>query len=138
MHRSKTGLALLLLLCVGASAPGCGGASVDREATFARLREAMTEELAQGDATTLEDHNQLVENVRDGNVFDGMRRFEVEEALGRGTECGPRPICSEHGFLATDWIYEVGQREGVPWGPTMVIGFDRQGIVEHVYTLTRR
>lgn len=138
MHRSKTGIGLLLLLATGALAPGCGGASVDREATFTRLRAAMTEELPQGDTTTLEDHNQLVENVRDGNALDGMRRFEVEEALGRGEDCGPRPICSEHGFMATDWIYEVGRREGVPWGPTMVIGFDRQGIVTNVYTLTRR
>lgn len=138
MHRTALGLALGLGLAASALAPGCGGASVDREATFTRLRAAMTEELPQGDTTTLEDHNQLVEDVRDGNVFDGMRRFEVEEALGRGTECGPRPICSEHGFQPTDWIYEVGRRDGVPWGPTMVIGFDRQGIVEHVYTLTRR
>lgn len=136
MHRSQS--MGILALALALAAPGCGGASVDRETTFARLREAMTAELAQGDTTTLEDHNQLVEDVRDGNVFDGMRRHEVEAELGVGTECGPRPICSEHDFLPTDWIYEIGRRDGLPWGPSMVIGFDRQGIVDHVYTLVRR
>ncbi|MCB9593322.1 MAG: hypothetical protein H6719_11380 [Sandaracinaceae bacterium] len=138
MHREVTWIGLVALALAAGLAPGCGGASVDRETTISRLREAMTAELAQGDATALEDHNQLVEDVRDGNVFDGMRRAEVETQLGRGEDCGTRPICSEHDFLPTDWIYEVGQREGVPWGPTMVIGFDRQGFVENVYTLTRR
>lgn len=123
-------------LCL--AAPGCGGASVDREQTLTRLRTALTTELPPGDDTVLEDHNQLVESVRDGNVFDEMRRAEVTEALGRGQDCGPRPLCNEHGFRPTDWIYEVGQRDGVPWGPTIIIGFDRQGIVEHVFTLTRR
>ena len=63
---------------------------------------------------------------------------EVEEALGHGEDCGSRPICSDHDFLPTDWIYEVGRRDGLPWGPTLVIGFDRQGFVGNVYTLTRR
>lgn len=125
-----------LVLCV--LVPGCGGASVDREDTLARLRAAMSEELAHGDTITIENHNQLVEDIRDGNVLDGMRRFEVEEALGRGQECASRALCADHGFSATGWVYEVGQREGVPWGPTIIIGFDRQGIVDNVYTLTRR
>ncbi|HEY8431977.1 MAG TPA: hypothetical protein VIL20_26550, partial [Sandaracinaceae bacterium] len=114
---------------------GCGP-GVDREGTLSRLRAAIDEDVSS--ETVLEEHNQLVEQVRDGNVLDGMRRSEVEAALGRGQECGTRPICAQHGFRATDWIYEVGQRDGLPWGPTIVIGFDRQGIVDNVYTLTRR
>jgi len=117
---------------------GCGGSSVDREGTLSRLRAAITEELPPGDTATLEAHNQIVEDVRDGNVLDGMRRFEVEEALGRGQECAGRALCAEHGFSATGWVYEVGRREGVPWGPTIIVGFDRQGFVDDVYTLTRR
>jgi len=123
------------LLC---AIPGCGGASVDREGTLSRLRVAITTELVDGDATALEDHNQLVEDIRDGNVLDGMRRFEVEEALGRGQECASRPLCTRHDLDPTDWIYEVGRRDGLPWGPTIVVGFGRQGIVDRVYTLTRR
>ncbi len=125
-------------LALASTTSGCGGASVDRETTLSRLRAALTEELVEGDATTLEDHNQLVEDVRDANVLDGMRRFEVEEALGRGQECGTRPLCADHDLDPTDWIYEVGRREGLPWGPTLVVGFGRQGIVDRVYTLTRR
>jgi hypothetical protein len=111
---------------------------VDREDTLARLREAMTEELPQEEATRLEDHNRLVEAARDGNVFDGMRRSEVEEALGRGQECGTRELCARHGFSETAWVYEVGRRDGVPWGPTLIVGFDRQGVVDNVYSLVRR
>ncbi|HJL14760.1 MAG TPA: hypothetical protein RMH99_03835 [Sandaracinaceae bacterium LLY-WYZ-13_1] len=126
---------LAVLACLAA---GCGGASVDRETTLARLRDAMQEEIPPGEEAVLEDHNQLVERVRDGNVLDGMRRFEVEEALGRGQECGARELCARHEFAPDDWVYEVGRRDGLPWGPTIIVGFDRQGIVNDVYTLTRR
>ena len=119
--------------------PRSAGEAVFLERAFlAELREAMQRELPAGDAETLEDHNRLVETVRDGNVFDGMRRSEVQEKIGRGQECGARDLCGRNGFRPDDWVYEIGQREGVAWGPTMIIGFDRQGIVDHVYTLTRR
>ncbi len=126
---------LLTLSTVLSLLAGCG-ATVDREGTLTRLRAALDEDVS--DAAVLEDHNQLVESLRDGNVLDGMRQYEVQEALGRGQECGTRPLCAEHGFRETDWFYEVGRREDLPWGPTIIIGFDRQGIVDNVYTLTRR
>lgn len=115
----------------------CGGPSIDRETLFANLREAITEEIPPDDPTILESHNQLVVDARDNGLFDGMRRFEVEEKLGRGQECGSRALCAEHEFPPTAWVYEVGRRDGLPWGPTIIIGFDRQGIVDDVYTLTR-
>lgn len=136
--RSPGAAPCALFALAAALAAGCGGAPVDREGTFSRLREARSAELAPGDREALEDHNRLVESARDANLLDGMRRHEVEAALGRGDECAARPICAQRGFTATDWVYEIGQRDGVPWGPTMVVGFDRQGIVERVYTLTRR
>ena len=111
---------------------------MDRESTLSELREALTAELAPDDSSALGEHNELVVRVRDGNVLDGMRRSEVQESLGRGQDCGTRPICSEHGFEPDDWIYEVGRRDGLPWGPSLVVGFDRQGIVDGVYTLTRQ
>lgn len=97
----------------------------------------MTEEIPPDDPSVLEDHNQIVETARDGNVFDGMRRHEVEEELGRGQECGSRELCARQGFAPTAWVYEIGRRDGVAWGPTLIIGFDRQGIVDNVYTLVR-
>ena len=130
-------LLVALTLALLGLVPGCGGASVDRESTLSGLREAMTREIPEGESEVLEEHNQLVVNARDGNVFDGMRRHEVEAELGRGQECGSRPICARGGFEPDDWVYEIGRRDGLPWGPTMIIGFDRQGIVDHVYTLTR-
>ncbi len=127
-----------LVLCVVCllALPACGGPSVNREGTLTHLREAMEEDVAE--PTVLEDHNQLAENVRAGNVLQGMRRAEVQSALGRGQECGNRELCAQHGFAPTDWVYEVGRRDGLPWGPTIIVGFDRQGICDGVYTLTRR
>lgn len=125
----------MISVCGGLALAACGP-GVDREGTLTRLRAAIDEDVSE--PTVLEDHNQLVENVRDGNVFDGMRRSEVEAALGRGQECGARELCAQHGFRDTDWVYEVGRRDDLPWGPTIIVGFDRQGIVDNVYTLTRR
>ena len=119
------------------SAPGCG-ASIDRQTTLDALRVALAEEIPSDDPTILENHNQLVVDAREGNVFLEMRRSEVQEQMGRGQECGARDLCARGGFEADDWVYEVGQRDGVPWGPTLILGFDRQGVVEHVYSLTRR
>ena len=135
MHRfwNLLGIAVSLALL----APGCG-ASVDRQSTLDGLRAALTEEIPPDDPTILERHNQLVEDAREGNVFLEMRRAEVQEALGRGADCGTRDLCARGGFEPDDWVYEVGQRDGVPWGPTLIVGFDRQGIVINVYSLTRR
>lgn len=128
----------LLLLTLAALAAGllsaCGPA-VNRDETLARLRAAIDEDVA--DEDVLAEHNRLVRTVRESDLLQGMRRFEVEAALGRGQECGTRQLCTRHGFQPTDWVYEVGRRDGLPWGPTIVVGFDRQGIVDGVYTLTR-
>lgn len=136
-NASLTSLALALLAgSIAMTAPGCGP-GVDREETLTRLRAALTEEIPADDPTVLQDHNELVVTVREGAVLNGMRRHEVQEALGRGTDCGPRALCAEHGFTGNDWYYEVGQRDGEAWGPTIIVGFGQQGFVEHVYTLTR-
>jgi hypothetical protein len=125
-------LIVLTLFC--AAIPACGP-GVDREATLTRLRAALEADVT--DEDVLREHNELVTTVREGSVLHGMRRSEVQERLGRGQECGVRELCAEHGFTPTDWTYEVGQRDGMAWGPTLIVGFDRQGIVDGVYTLTR-
>jgi hypothetical protein len=121
---------LVLALSLAACGPG-----VNREETIAQLRAAMDTEIP--DEDVLDAHNALVIRAREGDVLQGMRRSEIEAELGRGQECGSRDLCSEQGFRPTDWVYEIGQRDGVPWGPTLIVGFDRQGIVDGVYTLTR-
>ncbi len=125
-------LIVLTLFC--AAIPACGP-GVDREATLTRLRAALEADVT--DEDVLREHNELVRTVREGSVLHGLRRGEVQERLGRGQECGVRELCAAHGFTPTDWTYEVGQRDGMPWGPTLIVGFDRQGIVDGVYTLTR-
>lgn len=124
----------LLLIALGLSVCACGP-GIDREATLDRLRSALDADIT--DEEVLAEHNRIVRTVREGNALSGMRRAEVQAALGRGQECGSRELCARHGFRVTDWTYEVGRRDGLPWGPTLIVGFDRQGIVDGVYTLTR-
>jgi hypothetical protein len=114
--------------------PACGP-GVNRTELLGELRAAIEEEVP--DEDVLDRHNAVVVRVRETDVMQGMRRSEVEEMLGRGTECGSRDLCARQEFAPTDWTYEVGRREGVPWGPTLIVGFDREGRVDGVYTLTR-
>lgn len=125
---------LMTVFAALAALSACGP-GVDRESTLARLRTAMEEEVV--DQDVLAEHNRLVLLVRDAGVLNEMRRAEVQTHLGRGQECGSRELCVRQGFKPTDWVYEVGRRDGLPWGPTLIIGFDRQGFVDGVYTLTR-
>jgi hypothetical protein len=118
--------------------PGCP-TTMDRHTTLPRLRTAIEGEVT--GTTELEDHNQLVENVVQSGVLEGMFESEVQEALGRGQDCGGREICSAHGFRETDWTYEVGHAPGdpsLPAGPTLVVGFDRTGRVDNTYYQVRR
>ena len=70
-----------------------------------------------------------------------MRQHEVDELLGRGQECGSSDICARHDFAPNDYIYEVGRDPNdpsLPAGPTLLVGFDRQGVCDRTFYLTRR
>jgi hypothetical protein len=111
---------------------------VDRASTLPRLHTAIGEEVS--GATVLDAHNQLVRDVVESGVLEGMFQQEVQDALGRGTECGTRELCAQHGFRATDWTYDVGHAPGdpnLPAGPTLVVGFDRTGRVHDTYYSVR-
>ena len=98
------------------------------------------------------DEGSIVLIPREGGYL--FRIYVEMDALARDERVASRNITADHLIAATQrvlrpysfevkevawWsVYEIGQREGVAWGPTMIIGFDRQGIVDHVYTLTRR
>jgi hypothetical protein len=130
----RTSLALLSLLALAAC-----GASVDRPGTLRRLRTALDAEV--GSPTALEDANQLAEDVGESGVLEGMFQHELQDALGRGTNCGINDLCARHDFRATDWIYELGHAPGdpdLPAGPTLIVGFDSTGRVERTFYLTRR
>jgi hypothetical protein len=133
--KTLSGWALALTMLVISGCP----MTMDRPSTLTRLRTAIDEEVA--GPTVLEDHNQLVEDIVRSSVFEGMYESEVQEALGRGEDCGVRELCRDHGFRPSDWTYEVGRLEGdpsLPAGPTLVIGFNRQGRVDRTYYVTRR
>ncbi len=128
--------AFACLVALGLS--GCPH-TMDRSTTLSRLQRAIGEEVT--GTVVLEDHNQLVENIVQSGVLEGMFQHEVEEAIGRGTECGTRELCSVHHFRADDWTYEVGHAPGdptLPAGPTLVVGFDRTGRVDNTYYQVRR
>ena len=132
-------LALALLLASAALALSGCPVTMDRSTTMPRLAHAIGGEVT--DAVVLEDHNQLVEDIVQSGVMEGMFQSEVEQAIGRGTECGTRDLCREHHFRADDWTYEVGHAPGdpsLPAGPTLVVGFDRTGRVDNTYYSVRR
>ncbi|MDQ3033946.1 MAG: hypothetical protein M3Y87_16135 [Myxococcota bacterium] len=134
--RTQLGLAAIT---IALAVIGACGPPADHTATLTRLRDAIGAPIAS--PTQLEDHNQLVENVVQSGALEGLRQFEVQERLGRGTECGARPICHERGFRPTDWIYDVGRDPNDPQlaaGPTLIVGFDSTGIVDNTYFVTRR
>lgn len=115
------------------------GPAVDRAGTLTRLRSAITAEVT--DNTVLEDHNQLAENVRTSGVLEGMHQHELQEQLGRGTQCGVSELCARHHFRPTDWLYEIGRAPGdaeLSAGPTLIVGFDSTGRVERTFSMTRR
>lgn len=128
-------LALLALLALLAA---CGPA-VDREGSLTRLRAALEAEVS--DASVLEGHNQLAEEVSRGGVLEGMFQHELAARLGRGQSCGANGLCARRDFRATDWIYEIGHAPGdpdLPAGPTLIVGFDSTGRVDRTFYLTRR
>ena len=131
-------LSPFVLALVVVSTTGCP-MTMDRPSTLTRLRAAI-DEAVEG-PTVLEDHNQLVEDIVRSAVFEGMYESQIQESLGRGDDCGVREMCREHGFRESDWTYEVGRQPGdpsLPAGPTLIIGFDRQGHVSRTYYVTRR
>ncbi|MEM9075198.1 MAG: hypothetical protein AAGE52_42260 [Myxococcota bacterium] len=123
-----TRFALLVLLVA------CGP-TIPRETLVTNLRSAMEapvntqEEAAQ--------HSRVVQDAVDGDALQGLRRFEVEEKLGRGDACSRHPRCGELGFDSDDWFYNVGALgEGFPGPvPSLIVGFDRRGVVVRVWNL---
>ena len=116
---------------------GCPPA-VDRPGTLTRLRGAIHAEVT--DVSVLEQHNQVARDTSDSGALEGMFQRELEEAIGRGTECGASHLCAQHDFRGNDWLYELGHAPGddqLAAGPTLIIGFDSTGRVFRTFYMTR-
>jgi hypothetical protein len=127
----------LLVLAASLSLVACGPA-VDRPGTLTRLRSAIQAEVS--DHAVLEQHNQLARETAESGALEGMFQYELEEALGRGTECGVNHLCAQRDFRGNDWIYELGHAPGddqLAAGPTLIVGFDSTGRVFRTFYMTR-
>lgn len=129
----------LFVLALALTLVAACGARPDPTVTLSRLRAAIDEPVA--DDVILENHNQLVEDAVSSGALEGMRQYQLQEQLGRGTECGVRALCADRGFRPTDWTYEIGRdpRDArLPAGPTLLVGFDSSGVIMRTFFLTRR
>jgi hypothetical protein len=114
----------------------CGGGGANRQQLVVDLREAMERNVeAEAD---LARNNEICTQVKDEGALERMMRHEVEEAIGRGEQCGTREICSNYDFTDTDWYYDVGRLGGgTHGGPTLILGFDTAGRVVRHFCITR-
>ena len=122
-------LALPLLVACG------GGPQVPPDQLLAELARARETPVSSGEESAT--HSRLVQDVVDADALQDLRRFEVEEKIGRGEPCSRHPRCGQLGFQADDWFYPIGAM-GEGYGgpvPLLIVGFDRHGAVDRVWTL---
>lgn len=114
----------------------CGGLpSVPREQSLQELRVAIESRVTSADLAA--QNSRLVERIADEDVLQNIRRFELEEAIGRGDACSRHPRCAEQDFDSNAWFYAVGQADGGYAGPVpeLIVGFSREGRVNRVWNL---
>jgi outer membrane protein assembly factor BamE (lipoprotein component of BamABCDE complex) len=82
-------------------------------------------------------HSQLVENVVEADVLEGMTRDEVRAKIGAGDPCSRHPRCAENEFEEDDWFYTVGEmgESDAAQAPILIVGFDRFGKVHRTWNL---
>jgi hypothetical protein len=125
------GLAPLALLGFGA----CASNAASSQETLPRLKSALDAPVSSAEQN--KQNSDLVVQVSEDKHLEGLTRLEVEEKLGKGTNCANHPICRERGFFEDDWYYEVG-KEGSTYlrhRPALILGFSRFGKVERTFVL---
>lgn len=124
------------LLGIGLFVGACASApTTPPETLLANLHRAMEAPVSTREGSIENSH--LVQDTVDADALQGMRRFEVEETIGRGDPCSRHPRCAEIGFEDDDWFYTVGGL-GAGFGgpvPLLIVGFDREGRVTRVWNL---
>lgn len=131
---SATSLATILVPTALAMTLGCGP-SVPRGQVVARVIEAMgasTEE-----ESGLAEANNAARQAVESGAFEGRTMEDLTAELGRGEDCGSRPLCSQRGFVSSDWTYQLGVRDGFSFGPVLIFGFDNQGRVQRTFFVLR-
>jgi hypothetical protein len=111
------------------------GPSIPREQLLDDLARAVAAPVSDADQSA--QHSRTVQAAVDGDALLGLRRFEVEEKLGRGDDCSRHPRCGELGFSSDDWLYHVGAMGDGYGGPVpmLIVGFDREGVASRVWNL---
>jgi len=128
--------ALALALALGALAACGGGLSAARAADLRqRLRAAMTREVSTREQR--DDNSRTLAEVVGEGALERLDQPDLRALLGSPQPCR-EPICAEHGFVADDWYYEVGIKQGdqVKQLPVLIIGFDPRGRPTRFWTLT--
>jgi hypothetical protein len=100
-----------------------------------RLRAAMHQPVSTN--AQRDDQSRLLADVVQKGALHNLSMEDVRAALGPGQACRA-DLCSQHGFEATDWYYEIGVLEGdqVKQLPVLIVGFDPQGRAARIWTLT--
>ena len=85
-----------------------------------------------------DDQSRLLVEVVESGALEGLNRDQVRQALGPGIVCVTPRVCSEQGFGADDWYYEIGVMAdpGLKQMPLLLLGFDLKGVVTRTWTLT--
>jgi len=78
----------------------------------------------------------LAERVERANL-ESTDRPGILAAFGPGKPC-VLELCEKHGFIDTDWYYELGvpASDQVKQLPLLLVGFDPHDHVKRVFTLT--
>lgn len=111
------------------------GPSIPRAQLLSELADAAAASVSDAEASAR--HSRIVQAAVDGDALLGLRRFEVEQTLGRGDVCSRHPRCGRLGFETDDWLYHVGAM-GEGYGgpvPLLIVGFDRHGVATRVWNL---
>jgi hypothetical protein len=122
-------LSVTLCACAGAQA------SAHAAQLRANLRNAMQKPITS--RASRDEQSRLLANTVKEDALDGLDREKVRAAFGPGQSCR-LDVCSEQGFTAHDWYYEIGviANESVKQLPLLLIAFDPHERVSRVFTLT--
>jgi hypothetical protein len=131
-YRAMRAPLLLLPILVFAA---CGPPPPSAQDTLPRLKNVLQEPVSSAEQNKR--NSDLVVQVSELKHLHGLTRIEVEEKLGKGKDCSDHPLCSERGFFAGDWFYEIGSEGSsyVRHRPELIVGFNRFGKVERTFVL---
>ena len=114
---------------------GCAGASSQSGAELlSQLSAAMATPV--DSIETSHTHSRTTMEVVETGALERMNRVEVQAAIGRGDSCSRHPRCAEEGFSSNDWFYTIGSLGSTgATAPILIVGFDREGIVDRTWYL---